>query len=111
MVKSATGVMRKSAVNSKNCSTTQAEGRPNKCGQGTLLKSRPCRLRYTKILYRFTCEGLSHMKKDAPKEFLDEYEARHDELQNTLEQITSLLKLRFGQLAARTGVRGRITES
>ena len=51
------------------------------------------------------------MKKDAPKEFLDEYEARHDELQNTLEQITSLLKLRFGQLAARTGVRGRITES
>jgi len=51
------------------------------------------------------------MKKDVPKDFLDEYEARRNEFQETLEQITSLLKLRLGQLAARTGVRGRITES
>ena len=51
------------------------------------------------------------MKKDVPKEFLDEFETRRNEFQNTLEQITSLLRLRFSQLAARTGVRGRITES
>ncbi|MBM4308990.1 MAG: hypothetical protein FJ123_19860 [Deltaproteobacteria bacterium] len=51
------------------------------------------------------------MKKDVPKKFLDEYEARCNEFQDTLEQITSLLRLRLGQLAARTGVRGRITES
>jgi len=51
------------------------------------------------------------MKKNVPKDFLDEYEARRNEFQETLEQITSLLKLRLGQLAARTGVRGRITES
>jgi len=51
------------------------------------------------------------MKKDVPKKFLDEYEARQNEFQDTLKQITSLLKLRLGQLAARTGVRGRITES
>lgn len=50
------------------------------------------------------------MKKDVPKKFLDEYEARLNEFQDTLKQITSLLKLRLGQLAARTGVRGRITE-
>jgi len=50
------------------------------------------------------------MKKDVPKKFLDEYEARRNEFQDTLKQITSLLKLRLGQLAARTGVRGRITE-
>jgi len=51
------------------------------------------------------------MKKDVPKEFLDDYEARRNEFQDTLEQITSLLRLRLGQLAARTGVRSRITES
>jgi len=51
------------------------------------------------------------MKKDVPKKFLDEYEARSNEFQDTLKRITSLLKLRLGQLAARTGVRGRITES
>jgi len=51
------------------------------------------------------------MKKDIPKKFLDEYKARQNEFQDTLKQITSLLKLRLGQLAARTGVRGRITES
>lgn len=51
------------------------------------------------------------MKKDIPKEFLDDFEARRNEFQDTLEQITSLLRLRLGQLAARTGVRGKITES
>lgn len=51
------------------------------------------------------------MKKDVPKEFLDEYEARRNEFQDALEQITSLLRLRLGQLAARTGIRGSITES
>lgn len=51
------------------------------------------------------------MKKDVPKKFLDEYKARRNEFQDTLKRITSLLKLRLGQLAARTGVRGRITES
>jgi len=51
------------------------------------------------------------MKKDVPKKFLDEYETRRNEFQDTLKRIISLLKLRLGQLAARTGVRGRITES
>lgn len=51
------------------------------------------------------------MKKDVPKEFLNEYEARLNEYKDTLNQIISLLKLRLGQLAARTGIRGRITES
>jgi len=51
------------------------------------------------------------MKKDVPKKFLYEYEARRKEFQDKLEQITSLLRLRLGQLAARKGVRGRITES
>ena len=51
------------------------------------------------------------MKKDIPKKFLKEYEERRNEFQDTLEQITSLLRLRLGQLAARIGVRGRITES
>lgn len=51
------------------------------------------------------------MKKDIPKSFLGDYEARRDEFQDTLEQITSLLRLRLGQLAARTGIRGRITDS
>ena len=51
------------------------------------------------------------MKKDIPRKFLDEYEARRNEFQDTLDQITSLLRLRLGQLAARTGVRGRIIES
>jgi len=51
------------------------------------------------------------MKKDIPKEFLDDFETRRNEFQDTLEQITSLLRLRLGQLAARTGLRGRINES
>jgi len=51
------------------------------------------------------------MKKDVPKKFLDEYEARRNEFKDTLKQITSLLRLRLGQLAARTDVRGRISES
>lgn len=51
------------------------------------------------------------MKKDIPKEFLDGFEARRKEFQSAIEQITSLLQLRLGQLAARTGVRGRITEA
>jgi ppGpp synthetase/RelA/SpoT-type nucleotidyltranferase len=51
------------------------------------------------------------MKKDIPKEFLDDYEARRNEFQDILEQITSLLRLRLGQLGARTGIRGRLTES
>lgn len=50
------------------------------------------------------------MKKDAPVEFLKEYEARRKELDDALEQIASLLKLRLSQLASRTGVRARITE-
>lgn len=36
-------------------------------------------------------EGFSHMKKDIPKKFLDEYEARRNEFQDTLKQITALL--------------------
>jgi len=51
------------------------------------------------------------MKKDIPIKFLDNFESRRKEFQERLEQITSLLKLRLGQLAARTGVRGRITDS
>jgi ppGpp synthetase/RelA/SpoT-type nucleotidyltranferase len=50
------------------------------------------------------------MKKDVPKKFLDEYETRRNEFQDTLKRIISLLKRRLGQLAARTGVRGRITK-
>ncbi len=50
------------------------------------------------------------MKKDVPKDFLDEYESRLSEFQETLKQITSFLKPRLSQLSARTGVRGRITD-
>ena len=50
------------------------------------------------------------MRKDIPKEFLKEYKARHDYLEKALNKIISLLELRLGQLAARTGVRGRITD-
>lgn len=50
------------------------------------------------------------MRKDIFKEFLKEYEAKRGLFQNALEQITSLVKLRLGQLAARTGVRGRIID-
>jgi len=51
------------------------------------------------------------MKKNCPKDFLVEFEAKHDLLKNGLEQINSLLKLRLGQLAARKGIRGRITDT
>lgn len=51
------------------------------------------------------------MKKDIPSEFLREYEAKRASLEDALDQITSLLELRLGQLAARTGVRGRITDA
>ncbi|MCI0527771.1 MAG: hypothetical protein L0Y56_10060 [Nitrospira sp.] len=51
------------------------------------------------------------MMRSIPKEFLEEYEAKRDHLQKALEEITSLVKLRLGQLATRTGVRGRITEA
>lgn len=51
------------------------------------------------------------MKKDIPNEFLEKYEAKRDRLQEALDQITSLVKLRLGQLAARTGVRCRITDA
>jgi putative GTP pyrophosphokinase len=51
------------------------------------------------------------MKKDIPKEFLEDFETRRNGLQEALDQITSLLKLRLGQLAARTGVRGRISDA
>jgi hypothetical protein len=54
---------------------------------------------------------LETMKKYIPKEFLEEFDDKRDALQKSLEQITSLLQLRLGQLAARTGVRGRITDS
>jgi ppGpp synthetase/RelA/SpoT-type nucleotidyltranferase len=50
------------------------------------------------------------MKKNCPKQFLEEYEAKSDILENALEKISSLLKLRLGQLAARKGIRGRITD-
>jgi len=50
------------------------------------------------------------MRKDIPQDFLVEYEAKRDGLQGALDHIIALLKLRLGQLAARTGVRGRITD-
>lgn len=50
------------------------------------------------------------MRKDIPKEFLEEYEAKRGIFQNALEQITGLLKSRLSHLAARTNVRGRITD-
>ena len=51
------------------------------------------------------------MKTDIPKEFSDQFEDRRQQLQETLDQVTALLKLRLGQLAAKTGIRGRITDA
>ena len=51
------------------------------------------------------------MRRDVPGEFLKEYETKRAHLQEALSQITSLLTLRLGQLAARTGVRGRIADA
>jgi len=51
------------------------------------------------------------VKKHVPKEFLKEYDARRKDLQYSLEQIVSLLRVRLSQLAARKGVRARITDS
>ena len=51
------------------------------------------------------------MRKSIPKEFLEQYEAKRVFFDEALERITSLLKLRLSQLAARKGVRGRITDA
>jgi ppGpp synthetase/RelA/SpoT-type nucleotidyltranferase len=48
------------------------------------------------------------MKKTIPREFLNEYESKRQQLQDALEQITSLLRTRLGQLVCREGVRGNI---
>jgi ppGpp synthetase/RelA/SpoT-type nucleotidyltranferase len=51
------------------------------------------------------------MKQDIPKEFLDKYVSKQKEFQSILEETTNLLKLRLGQLAAREGLRARLTDA
>ena len=51
------------------------------------------------------------MKTDIPKNFLDQYQDKRQHLQDTLDQVTALLRLRLSQLAARSGSRGGITEA
>jgi ppGpp synthetase/RelA/SpoT-type nucleotidyltranferase len=51
------------------------------------------------------------MKKDIPKEFVEEYERRYGEFVKTLEACVQMLKLRLGQLGGRTGVRGKVVDA
>lgn len=51
------------------------------------------------------------MRKDIPKDFLEQYRARSNEFEDALKGIIALLKLRLGQLASRTGIRGTLVES
>ncbi len=51
------------------------------------------------------------MKKTIPREFLNEYESKRERFQDALERITSLLRLRLGQLAASEDIRGRIVDA
>ncbi len=50
------------------------------------------------------------MKKDVPRAFLKEYEARRKHLESVLSEATALLTLGLGQLKAYTGARAAITE-
>ena len=50
------------------------------------------------------------MKKEIPKEFLREYESKRNYFAEVLDCVSSLLTRRLGQMAARTGVRGRVAD-
>ncbi|MBW2108209.1 MAG: hypothetical protein JRI36_06020 [Deltaproteobacteria bacterium] len=51
------------------------------------------------------------MKKDAPKEFLGEYEKRKDNLESALQGMKDLLVLRLGQIRSMQGTRARLTDA